>query len=83
MQVPDSSLADDLLAMLEDELHTDLTLEAVYGDAPPVRFACHAAVLSQRSTVLRAALASGMQESTSRTITVRDVPPNPNPNPNP
>ena len=70
MQVPDSSLADDLLEMLEQERHTDLTLEAVYGDAPPVRFACHAAVLSQRSPVLRAALASGMQESTSRTIEV-------------
>ena len=75
VQVPASSLADDLLSMLEDERHADLTLEAVYGDSPPVRLACHASVLSQRSPVFRAALASGMAESASRTITVRDVPP--------
>ena len=48
-------------------------LEAVYGDAPPVRLACHANVLSQRSAVFRAALDSGMSESSTRTITARPV----------
>ena len=73
--MPASTLANDLLSMLEHGRLTDLTLEAVYGDATPVRLACHANVLSQRSAVFRAALDSGMSESTSRTITVRDVPP--------
>jgi len=75
VEVPPPSMADDFLAMLSEGLHSDVTIEAAFGEATPVRFTAHANVLSKRSPVLAAALSSGMRESATRTITVRDVPP--------
>jgi speckle-type POZ protein len=77
LAVPPPTLGADMLTMLTEGRHTDLTIETD-GPEPGVPgplFRAHAAVLSVRSDVFRAALTHGMQESATRTIRVRDVPP--------
>jgi len=75
VEVPPSSLASEFLAMLTEGRHSDVTVEAAFGEAEPVRFTAHTCVLSQRSAVFAAAFAHGMRESALRTLTVTDVPP--------
>jgi len=76
VEVPPPTITDDLLAMLIGGWQSDITIEVVHGEeAEPVRFTAHASLLSQRSAVFAAALAHGMRESQTRTITVSDVPP--------
>ena len=75
IEVPPPTLPEELLSLLTGGVASDLTLEAAYGEAPPMYFPCHSVLLGLRSPVFRAALTHGMSESTSRTITVRDVPP--------
>jgi len=70
VEVPPPTLADDLLAMLSEGRHSDLTIEAAYGETPPVRFPVHSNILGLRSPVFRAALAHEMSESATRTVTV-------------
>ena len=68
-QVPPSTLQADLLSLLTEGRHSDVTIEAVYGEAAPVAFSAHTGVLSQRSDVFAAAFAHEMRESTTRTLT--------------
>eukprot|EP00316_Scyphosphaera_apsteinii_P000229 CAMPEP_0119336428 /NCGR_PEP_ID=MMETSP1333-20130426/91794_1 /TAXON_ID=418940 /ORGANISM="Scyphosphaera apsteinii, Strain RCC1455" /LENGTH=518 /DNA_ID=CAMNT_0007347229 /DNA_START=49 /DNA_END=1605 /DNA_ORIENTATION=- len=75
VEVPPSTLVEDMLALLASGTHSDLTIEAAYGDVEPMRFTAHANVLSQRSAVFHAALAHGTSECSTRTIKVTDVPP--------
>ena len=69
-QVPPSTLQADLLSLLTEGRHSDVTIEAVYGEAAPVTFRAHTNILSQRSDVFAAAFAHEMRESATRTLTV-------------
>jgi len=76
VEVPHSRITADLLSMLTDGCHSDVTITAIFDEAAdPVHFAAHAGILSKRSPVFAAALSHGMRESETRTITVRDHPP--------
>jgi len=75
VEVPQASMADDLLEMLDEGLFSDLAVEVAHGEAPPVRFTAHASLLAQRSAVFRAALSHEMRESETRTVQVHDVSP--------
>ena len=70
VEVPPSTLQADLLSLLTEGRHSDITIEAVYGEAAPVTFSAHTNILSQRSDVFAAAFAHEMRESTTRTLTV-------------
>ena len=77
VEVPPSTLAADMLSMLIEGRHSDLTLEvsAADGGKAPVRFSAHANILSQRSEVFRLTLSHEMRESETRTIVIRDLEP--------
>lgn len=75
VEVPPSTLQADLLSLLIEGRHSDVSIEAVYGEAAPVTFSAHTNILSQRSDVFAAAFSHEMRESATRTLTVTDVPP--------
>ena len=68
--MPPSTLQADLLSLLTEGRHSDVSIEAVYGEAAPVAFSAHTNILSQRSDVFAAAFSHEMRESTTRTLTV-------------
>ena len=69
VEVPPSTLQADLLSLLIEGRHSDVSIEAVYGEAAPVTFSAHTNILSQRSDVFAAAFAHEMRESATRTLT--------------
>ena len=75
VEVPPSTIGDELLEMLTEGSLSDVTIEAAFEEAAPVQFTAHANILSKRSPVFAAALSHGMRESHTRLITVTDVPP--------
>ena len=70
VEVPPPTLKADFISLLTEGRHSDVTIEAVYGEAAPVTFSAHTNILSQRSDVFAAAFAHEMRESTTRTLTV-------------
>ena len=69
VEVPPPTLQADFLSLLTEGRHSDVTIEAVYGEAAPVAFSAHTIILSQRSDVFAAAFAHEMRESATRTLT--------------
>ena len=69
VEVPPPTLKADFISLLTEGRHSDVTIEAVYGEAAPVTFSAHTGVLSQRSDVFAAAFAHEMRESATRTLT--------------
>ena len=68
IEVPASSLQQNLLALYRDGDHGDVTFE-VNGE----RVQAHAAILSVRSEVFKRELASGLRESTSKEIPIAEI----------
>jgi len=75
VNVPPSTLAEEMIAMLTEGHNSDVTIRVEPADGLPVIFAAHANILSLRSEVFRATLSHPMQESAASTIVVRDMPP--------
>uniref|UniRef100_A0A7S3TPP1 BTB domain-containing protein n=1 Tax=Emiliania huxleyi TaxID=2903 RepID=A0A7S3TPP1_EMIHU len=75
VEVPPPTLQADFLSLLTEGRHSDVTIEAAFGEAAPVAFSAHTIILSQRSDVFAAAFSHEMRESATRTLTVTDVPP--------
>ncbi|EOD20389.1 hypothetical protein EMIHUDRAFT_117587 [Emiliania huxleyi CCMP1516] len=75
VEVPPPTLQADFLSLLTEGRHSDVTIEAAFGEAAPVAFSAHTIILSQRSDVFAAAFSHEMRESSTRTLTVTDVPP--------
>ena len=76
VELPPSTLAADMLAMVTSGQYSDLAVEVIEAEgAPPLRFDAHATILCQRSEVFRAALSHQMSESQSRVISIKGVPP--------
>ena len=69
VEVPPPTLKADFISLLTEGRHSDVTIEAVYGEAAPVTFSAHTNILSQRSDVFAAAFAHEMRESATRTLT--------------
>jgi len=70
ISVPDSSFIDDFLHLLDTAAGCDVTFN-VQGDS----IKAHSPILSARSEVLKRQFFCGMQESTSKEVTIQDCEP--------
>ena len=73
VEVPPPTLQADFLSLLTEGRHSDVTIEAAFGEAAPVAFSAHTIILSQRSDVFAAAFSHEMRESATRTLTVTQL----------